>query len=486
MYFNFIFYSEIIFNFLIKFYLINFLFVFILGFIFIIVLNFSNFYIKNIFYNYFLTILLIFLIRIFLIIYSFNFLILFFSWDILGIRRFLLILFFRNWDSYFSSINTIIINRFGDFFIIIFLILFSFNYFIILIIIRFLILIASITKRAIFPFIVWLPKAIRAPTPISSLVHRRTLVTAGLFIILNFKIFFRFWFLKISYWFCLITLFFVGLLRIFEKDLKKIVALRTLSQISFCFSFFCLEFYLFFIIHLFSHSFFKRSLFIQRGYLIYYSFGEQIKFLINKNLNILNQRFIINIFCLIGLRFNRGIFSKDFLIEIILSFNFNFLIIFLFLISIVFTFFYSFNLFNILINNKNLNFIFLKNNLRNFNRNLIILFSLFGIYFILNVFILNLNNLFIEIYFIYFLLIIFIFIIIKSFYKNFKFLSLEYFVLFFYKFLSKNFLLSYLIIFIDIFIKFFENMKNSLLNIFYFYNNYKNSVFIIILLFLFL
>jgi len=42
-------------------------------------------------------------------------------------------------------------------------------------------------KRAQFPFNAWLLSAIRAPTPISSLVHSSTLVVAGVYILLQFR-----------------------------------------------------------------------------------------------------------------------------------------------------------------------------------------------------------------------------------------------------------------------------------------------------------
>ena len=48
-------------------------------------------------------------------------------------------------------------------------------------------IIGRCVKRAQFPFNAWLLAAIRAPTPISSLVHSSTLVVAGVYILLQFS-----------------------------------------------------------------------------------------------------------------------------------------------------------------------------------------------------------------------------------------------------------------------------------------------------------
>ena len=73
-----------------------------------------------------------------------------------------------------------------------------------------------------------------APTPVSALVHSRTLVTAGLFLLMKFR-------LILNYFNLMVVVFIVGLLTmvvasvcaLFDPDFKKVIALRTLSQLGF-------------------------------------------------------------------------------------------------------------------------------------------------------------------------------------------------------------------------------------------------------------
>ena len=82
----------------------------------------------------------------------------------------------------------------------------------------------------------------------------------------------------------LLTLFFSSFLGALEKDFKKIIALRTLSQIGLCFLTFSLGYLFLRFFHLVSHAIFKSFLFIQVGNYIRIKMGEQDKRLFRNNI----------------------------------------------------------------------------------------------------------------------------------------------------------------------------------------------------------
>src|SRR5690625_2632609 len=96
-----------------------------------------------------------------------------------------------------------------------------------------LILLGAFTKSAQFPFHIWLPDAMEAPTPISAYLHSATMVKAGIYIVARFTPVFggqSFWFWTVSS-IGLLTLFWAALTAIRQTDLKALLAYSTISQL---------------------------------------------------------------------------------------------------------------------------------------------------------------------------------------------------------------------------------------------------------------
>lgn len=159
----------------------------------------------------------------------------------------------------------------------------------------------------------------RAPTPVSALVHRRTLVTAGLFLALCFlDIIFLDFFMVLVFFVGLLTMFVSGFRACFECDLKKLVALRTLSQIGFCFLSLGLGMIFFSFLHILSHAIFKSCLFMQVGYLIH-SFGGQqdgrgYRY-VGSRCSLVWVQIYVCLICLCGIFFLSGAVRKELILE---------------------------------------------------------------------------------------------------------------------------------------------------------------------------
>lgn len=189
-----------------------------------------------------------------------DFLTLIVGWEALGITSYLLVAFYLSSVSRNGALKTVLFNRVGDVFFVITIALSSISESWILFLFFFLF---RICKSAQFPFSAWLPAAIAAPTPISALVHSSTLVTAGLWLIVKFSVG---GVLIITLG--LITIFLGAFSALIERDLKKVVAFSTLSQLGllmFSLGAFLKEEAFF---HLITHAFFKSILFISVGYWI--------------------------------------------------------------------------------------------------------------------------------------------------------------------------------------------------------------------------
>lgn len=317
----------------------------------------------------FIIIVRLFVLSIGLLILSPTFLGIITGWDGLGVTSFLLVIYYINRRSLRSGLITIYTNRLGDVAILIAFYcilkhgLIGGDSFIIkrVILLIILILIGGITKRAQIPFSSWLPAAIAAPTPVSSLVHSSTLVTAGVYLFIRFYYIYIYILIgKIFRIIRLITSLFAGLIACYETDLKKLVAISTLSQLGLIIFIISLGDLFLCHFHIVSHALFKALLFLRCGLIIIIrSGGQDIRFIggIIFNIKIIFIFLLLANIRLVGVPFISGFFSKDLIIEITI-FKGEYILIFLILLfSCVFSIIYSLKIINIggIVVGKNVN-----------------------------------------------------------------------------------------------------------------------------------
>jgi len=189
-----------------------------------------------------------------------------------------------------------------------------------------------------------------APTPISSLVHSSTLVTSGVYLFIRYYIFFDYY---LSYFLILvrvITSFMSGLMALVGVDLKKIVAISTLSQLGLIiFSISVGEFEVGFF-HIISHALFKSLLFLGRGIVILRVLGNQDIRFIGSSFFTSRFIFLLIVFCslsLVGIPFISGFYSRDLIIESSITIGLGLFVFLILFFSCVFSVMYSFKLVDI-------------------------------------------------------------------------------------------------------------------------------------------
>jgi len=292
----------------------------------------------------------------FLLIISPNLIRLLLGWDGLGVTSYLLVIFYQSNKSYNAGILTAITNRLGDVGLLIsisfLLYIGNWNYIFIESfsnifsnLLVFIIIISACTKSAQIPFSAWLPAAIAAPTPVSALVHSSTLVTAGVYLLIRINLIIVE--MNISYLLLLmgiITIVIAGITAIIEIDIKKIIALSTLSQLGVMMLVLGLGNPILSFFHLLSHAFFKAILFMCAGIVIHnikdYQDIRKIGISYN-NINFCISIILIANMSLCGLPFLRGFYSKDLIIEILLIKGKNFFLFILIILGTMLTVLYS-------------------------------------------------------------------------------------------------------------------------------------------------
>nr|YP_007627051.1 NADH dehydrogenase subunit 5 [Pyrgacris descampsi]AGC22342.1 NADH dehydrogenase subunit 5 [Pyrgacris descampsi] len=315
---------------------------------------------KNI--NRFILIVLMFILSMGFLIISPNLISILLGWDGLGLVSYCLVIYYQNVSSYGAGMLTALSNRIGDVAILIsiawMLNFGSWNYIYYydyisdsfeMSVITILILLAAMTKSAQIPFSSWLPAAMAAPTPVSALVHSSTLVTAGVYLLIRFSpmldCFNYGWFLLLVGG---LTMFMAGLGANFEYDLKKIIALSTLSQLGLMMSILSMGYPSLAFFHLLTHALFKALLFMCAGSMIHnLSDTQDIRFmgLIVNFMPLTSVCFNVSSLSLCGMPFLAGFYSSDLILEMVCLSWVNCLIFLMYFVSTGLTASYSFRLF---------------------------------------------------------------------------------------------------------------------------------------------
>ena len=280
-----------------------------------------------------------------------NFIQLFLGWEGVGLCSYLLVgYYFHKPSANNAAIKAFLVNRVGDFGYLIAialiykyfnslnfqevfsntstiekknLLFLGFEFNLITCICMFLFM-AAVGKSAQIGLHVWLPDAMEGPTPVSSLIHAATMVTAGVFLVVRCSPIFEYsqFTLNIITYVGLITSLFAASVALLQNDIKKVIAYSTCSQLGYMFFACGISAYSLAMFHLVTHAFFKALLFLGAGCVIHCLHHEQDCNKMGglyKKLPVTFAFIIIGSIALMGIPPFAGYFSKDLILEYALS-----------------------------------------------------------------------------------------------------------------------------------------------------------------------
>ena len=281
----------------------------------------------------------LFIFAMLILVSSDNLLLMFIGWEGVGLCSYLLIGFwFEKTANAIAGMKAFIVNRIGDFgFVIGILLLFwslgqiSGNWTIsftelkqnahlltggLATAIGLLLFLGACGKSAQIPLYVWLPDAMAGPTPVSALIHAATMVTAGVYMIarMNFVYVLSPTAMMVVAVVGVGTALFAGTIGLFQKDIKKVLAYSTISQLGYMFLGVGVGAFGAGIFHLMTHSFFKALLFLGSGSVIHGTGGEQdIDKMggLKKYMPVTFVTFLVGTLAIAGIPGLAGFFSKD-------------------------------------------------------------------------------------------------------------------------------------------------------------------------------
>jgi NADH-quinone oxidoreductase subunit L len=263
-----------------------------------------------------------------------NFGILFVGWELVGLSSYLLISFwFEKPSAAAAGKKAFIVNRIGDFgFLIALMLIFasfgSLSFDVVFeaapavlttamaTAITLMLFVGATGKSAQIPLYVWLVDAMEGPTPVSALIHAATMVTAGVFMVTRAAPLFELSEITMGVVATVgaVTALFAATIAVAQRDIKKVLAYSTISQLGFMVLAVGLGAYVAALFHIITHAFFKALLFLGAGSVIHAMADEQDMFKMGGLRKVMPTTWVtmlIGSLALIGIPPFAGFFSKD-------------------------------------------------------------------------------------------------------------------------------------------------------------------------------
>ena len=270
-----------------------------------------------------------------------NYFIMFLGWEGIGVCSYLLINFwFTVIEANKSAMQSFIVNRVGDMalsvsFFAMFFLFGNIDFPTVfslaptaneaaLTLIGILLLIGGMGKSAQIGLNTWLPTAMAGPTPVSSLIHSATLVSAGVYALLRSSPLIEYsptTLITIT-WIGSITAFFAASTGLLQNDIKRVIAYSTCSQMGYLFLACGLSQYNTALFHLVNHAFFKALLFLSAGAVLHATYDQQDQRRLGGFLGFLPFTYtaiLIGSLSLMAIPFMTGFYSKDLILELAYS-----------------------------------------------------------------------------------------------------------------------------------------------------------------------
>jgi len=179
-----------------------------------------------------------------------------------------------------------------------------------------LVFFACTGKSAQIPLFTWLPDAMAGPTPVSALIHAATMVTSGIYLLnrISPQLLQSPQVMSVIAVVGVTTAFIAAIIACAQKDIKKILAYSTISQLGFMFLACGVGAFNAGVFHVMTHAFFKALLFLGAGSVIHALHEEQNIFKmggLSKKLPFTTVTFVMGWAAILGLPPFSGFFSKD-------------------------------------------------------------------------------------------------------------------------------------------------------------------------------